>query len=144
MTGPSQKALPIGTVGAMATSLSIAPLTIYGSFAGSYAYASRAEQSRLMTPQDESLINARIDAKTAELRGDVRLNTQAVAEVKARLDDLSNRLASVPTDVAALKATVAELPRKGFIISATMGGIGLIAAISTFVQWVLSAHLLTK
>lgn len=93
-----------------------------------------------MTPQDQELIYAKVDAKMADMKGDLRLNTQGLAELKERFNDLYGKMASVPTDVAAMKRDIAHLPSKGFIVTAVATSLGLIAAISGFVQWILSAH----
>ena len=65
-----------------------------------------------MTPQDQEFIFAKVDAKMADLRGDVRMNTQGLSELKARFDDLAKRMADVPTNVATITERVSHLPTK--------------------------------
>ena len=67
--------------------------------------------------------------------------------VEKRLDSLDGRaqrtethVSDIRTDVAALKVTVSHLPTKEFIVKSTLGALAAVAAISAFVQWVLSAH----
>lgn len=70
-----------------------------------------------------------MEARVAKLEADV-----------AHLVKATDRLADVPKDLAVLKTRVDELPKKSFIVSATVSALALVAAISAFVQWVLSAH----
>lgn len=93
-----------------------------------------------MTQQEQDFIFAKMDAKVADIRGDVRLNTQSLSDLKDRFNDLSGKMGTVPTDIATLKTKVEHLPTKGFIVVATTGALGLVAALSAYIQWVLSAH----
>jgi len=55
---------------------------------------------------------ARSDARVNSLEGRISTTNATLGAVKDRLDDLSNRFASVPTDLATLKTQVAHLPTK--------------------------------
>lgn len=70
-----------------------------------------------------------LEARVAKLEADVAHLVKAV-----------DRLTEVPTEIGILKARVDELPSKGFIVTATVGALTLVAAISGFVQWVVVHH----
>ncbi|MEG8016807.1 hypothetical protein [Sphingomonas sp. LR55] len=80
-------------------------------------------QGSTMTPQDQEFIFAKVDGKLADMRSDVRLNTQGLADLKERFVELSGRMSSVPTDLATLKTKVDLLPGKGFVVTAAIGSV---------------------
>lgn len=94
--------------GAMTASMSGVQVS-YGSTPG---YGSGEVRGAAMTPQEQDLIFAKVDAKVADLRGDLRLNTQGLADLKERFGDLASKMASVPADLAAMKRDIAHLPSK--------------------------------
>jgi hypothetical protein len=93
-----------------------------------------------MTPQDHALIDAKIEAKVADLRGDIRLNTSGLASLGERLTDLAGKMATVPADIAAMKRDIAHLPSKDELgtklrnyIGLAVAIVGLMLAVATFV-----------
>jgi hypothetical protein len=66
-----------------------------------------------------------------------------VAKLEAHMEhvrsDLS-RLSEVPTDLGIVKTKVEALPSKGYIVTATVAALAFVAAISAFIQWVLSVQ----
>lgn len=87
-----------------------------------------------MTPQDQELILARVDAKMADLRGDVRLNTEALGNLKERFGELALRMTNVPSEMAALKTKVDALPGKGFVVTAAIGSVTGLTALLILLQ----------
>jgi len=89
-------------------------------------------QGATMTPQDQELIFAKVDAKIAGLQTDIKLNTQGFSDLKERFVDLSGKMSSVPADISAMKRDIAHLPSKEYLIKVAAGMLGLIAALITF------------
>ena len=100
-----------------------------------------------MPTHDNALIQAQIETKVADLRGDIRLNTQGLENLRSRFDDLAAKMASVPVDLATLKERVAHLPTKDELgtklrnyLAVATSVMGLLAAA---IQWgprLLGAH----
>lgn len=93
-----------------------------------------------MTPQDQDLIFAKVDAKMADLRGDVRLNTQGLADLKERFSTLAGAMASVPADIASMKTSISHLPTKDELgkkllayIGTGVAVVGVMIALATFI-----------
>lgn len=87
-----------------------------------------------MTPQDQQLIEARLDVKVADIKGDVRLNTQGFAELRARFDEFAAKMATVPVDLAIVRTKVENLPSKGFVVTASVTSITALTAILVLFQ----------
>jgi len=93
-----------------------------------------------MSPQDHTLFDAKIEAKVADLRGDIRLNTQGLSDLRSRFDDLAKRMADVPADIASLKVQVANLPTKDWIGAHfrnwILGSVGFLTLVSLALKFV--------
>lgn len=66
-----------------------------------------------------------------------------VAVLEAHVEHIRSdlgKLASVPKDLGVLTERVSHLPTKGFIVTTTLTALVAIAALSGFVQWILSAQ----
>lgn len=63
-----------------------------------------------------------------------------VSRLERNVDQLAKDVGEIKVDFATIKENLRHLPTKGFIVTATSGALALIAAISIFVQWVLSTH----
>ncbi len=68
-----------------------------------------------------------------------------IARLEAHMEHVRSavdKLSDLPERVGKLEAHVSHLPSKGFIVSSTLLALAGIAALSAFVQWVLSAHII--
>ena len=116
-------------VGAVSASLTGIPMSY-----GDAALHKPVVRGSPMTPQDQELIYAKVDAKMADMKGDLRLNTLGLAELKERFNDLSAKMASVPADIAGMKRDIAHLPGKGFVFTVGVGTVTGIGALLIALQ----------
>lgn len=117
-------------VGAVTASISTMPVT-YGQ---TPAFDAGGVRGAAMTPQEQDFIFARVDAKVADLRGDIRLNTQGLAELKDRFNELAVKMAGVPADLAAMKRDIAHLPTKDELGNKLRLYLGTAALAVTFIN----------
>lgn len=91
-----------------------------------------AIQGSPMTPQDQALLEAKMDAKVADIRSDVRLNTAGLTALTTRFDDLASRLTDVPRAVGVLEERVKHLPTTGKMVAFGLGALGFLTALITY------------
>lgn len=89
-------------------------------------------QGRPMTPQDQALLEAKMDQKVESLRGDLKVHATSLEALVKRIDDFANRMTNVPERLAKTEERVAHLPSKGFIVSVTTVSLSLFAALVVF------------
>lgn len=66
-----------------------------------------------LSVQDQAWVESKIEARLAEHKTDVKLNTQGLADLKDRFKELNDKMASVPSDLTHVKATMATARELG-------------------------------
>lgn len=107
-----QSSQPIKAVGAMASAMAVVTPAVSYTLTPTLPKGSAESRAMPISPQDLALIDAKIDAKLAEQKGDLKLATQTIGDLKERFNDLAAKMASVPTDIAGMKRDIAHLPSK--------------------------------
>ena len=146
MADKTQTWTPIAATGAVVSAMAIATPGVNFTFTPTLPYGANVSQSAPMTSQDHALLEAKFEAKLAEQKGDLRLNTQSLTDLKERFTDLSAKMATVPADVAAMKRDIAHLPTKDELgaklrnyLGLAVAAVGLMIALATFIIKNLSA-----
>lgn len=120
--------------GAFISAMSLALTAGSVSYGNTLADHVRHVHHASMTPQDQDFLTARIDSKVAELKGDIRLNTQGIADLREHFADLSARMVSVPVDLAVVKTKVEALPGKAFVVTSAVGAVTGLTALLALLQ----------
>ena len=140
MTDAGPSISPISATGAIVGAMAVAASGISVTYSQSVPYSTPVSAMSEMSPQDHTLFDAKIEAKVADLRGDIRLNTQGLSDLRSRFDDLAKRMADVPADIASLKVQVANLPTKDWIGAHfrnwILGSVGFLTLVSLALKFV--------
>ena len=73
-----------------------------------------------------------MESRVAKLEADVSHIQRDIGEIKADMREFRTGIAKLTTDLATLDANVKHLPTKGFIVSAVLATLAVIAALIVF------------
>ena len=81
-----------------------------------------------------------MEARIARLEAHMEHVLSSLHRVDRGQEELRVDLGGLKTAIAKLETKVEHLPSKGFIVTATIGALALVAAVSAFIQMILVPH----
>ena len=129
-------------------SLGLAALNVSAIPPSAFTVASSGQALEIKQPvvdqrfvdQAVALSEARTEARISDLKGDMRVVTEGLANLKSRFDELAGKMASVPADIAAMRRDVALLPSKEDLstklrnwLAVAVAVVGAMIAFATFI-----------